>query len=156
MQDEKRAIRILLPTSLRHARPDPWELEVGVSDGGSSGGAAMLGLGRTDNERNHGCSISSGGLKTLDELLDLPDLNLFIGLLVSVHVHDGKNARSCAGAGQRGASREPREGHRQWRGKKNASERHATGEGSNVRSSRPRWRWDHSSWRGIGSLTSAS
>ena len=30
----------------------------------------------TNDQGNHGRSISSGGFKTLDELLDLPDLNL--------------------------------------------------------------------------------
>jgi hypothetical protein len=34
-------------------------------------------MGRlTDDEGNHGGSISSGGFEALDELLDLPDLNL--------------------------------------------------------------------------------
>ena len=32
---------------------------------------------RTDNEGNHGSAIASGGLEALDELLDLPDLNLY-------------------------------------------------------------------------------
>lgn len=31
---------------------------------------------RTDDERNHRGSISSGGLEALDQLLDLPDLDL--------------------------------------------------------------------------------
>ena len=30
----------------------------------------------TDNERNHGRSISPGGLEALNQLLDLPDLDL--------------------------------------------------------------------------------
>ena len=37
----------------------------------------------TDNERNHGCAISPGGLEALDELLDLPDFNLFKNVFVS-------------------------------------------------------------------------
>ncbi len=32
---------------------------------------------RTNNEGNHGSAIASGSLEALDELLDLPDLNLF-------------------------------------------------------------------------------
>lgn len=35
-----------------------------------------LGCIHTDNERNHACAIATSGLKTLDELLDLPDLDL--------------------------------------------------------------------------------
>lgn len=35
-----------------------------------------VGCGRTDNEGNHGGAVSSGGLETLDELLDLPYLDL--------------------------------------------------------------------------------
>lgn len=34
---------------------------------------------RTNNEGNHGSAIASGSLEALDELLDLPDLNLFPG-----------------------------------------------------------------------------
>jgi hypothetical protein len=50
-------------------------------------GGALSGVqvSRTDNERNHGGSISTGGFETLDQLLDLPDLNVLlrlIGLLV--------------------------------------------------------------------------
>jgi hypothetical protein len=33
-------------------------------------------VGLTNDERDHGGSISSGGFETLDQLLDLPDLNL--------------------------------------------------------------------------------
>ena len=35
----------------------------------------------TDNERNHGCAISTGSFKTLDELLDLPDLDVLLSLV---------------------------------------------------------------------------
>lgn len=35
-----------------------------------------LGCKRTNNERNHACAIATSGLKALDELLDLPDLDL--------------------------------------------------------------------------------
>ena len=34
--------------------------------------------GRTDDERNHACAIATGGFKTLDELLDLPYLNVLL------------------------------------------------------------------------------
>lgn len=36
----------------------------------------ILPMRLTDNQRNHGGSISPGGLKALDELLDLPYLDL--------------------------------------------------------------------------------
>jgi hypothetical protein len=52
------------------------------SVGGASAGEQAS---RTDDERNHGGSISTSGFKTLDQLLDLPDLNVLfslIGLLV--------------------------------------------------------------------------
>jgi hypothetical protein len=39
---------------------------------------------RTDNEGNHGSTIASGGLEALDELLDLPDLNLYCICISSI------------------------------------------------------------------------
>jgi len=36
---------------------------------------------RTDDERNHGGSISTSGFKTLDELLDLPYFDVLLGLV---------------------------------------------------------------------------
>jgi hypothetical protein len=35
----------------------------------------------TDNERNHGGSISPGSLKTFDQLLHLPDLDVLLRLV---------------------------------------------------------------------------
>lgn len=35
----------------------------------------------TDDKRDHRCSISSGSLKPLDELLDLPYLNVLLGFI---------------------------------------------------------------------------
>lgn len=43
----------------------------------------------TDNQRDHGRSISSGRLKTLDELLDLPDLDILLSSLLSTVRHLG-------------------------------------------------------------------
>lgn len=39
-----------------------------------------MGKKRTNDERNHGGSISAGGLESLDELPDLPDLNILLRL----------------------------------------------------------------------------
>ena len=44
------------------------------------GGAGHLVLGR-DDEGNHGGSIAAGGFQALDELLDLPDLDVLVGLV---------------------------------------------------------------------------
>lgn len=45
----------------------------------------------TNNERDHGGSVSAGGFKTLDQLLDLPHLNIRIVLCVGFILvrHDG-------------------------------------------------------------------
>lgn len=45
----------------------------------------------TDNEGNHGGSVSAGGFKTLDQLLDLPHLDVRIVLCVGFILirHDG-------------------------------------------------------------------
>lgn len=49
---------------------------------------------RTDDERNHGSSISAGRFKTLDQLLDLPDFDVLLGftglLLFGTHVGRGE------------------------------------------------------------------
>ena len=37
----------------------------------------MIETKRTDDERDHGGTVATGGLKTLDELLDLPYLDLW-------------------------------------------------------------------------------
>jgi hypothetical protein len=45
--------------------------------------------GRTDDERNHGSSVTTGLCQALDELLDLPHLNVLlglVGLLLFTHV----------------------------------------------------------------------
>lgn len=54
----------------------------------------------TNNEGNHGCSISAGGFKTLNKLLDLPHLNVRIVLCIWVR-HDGQ----CRGEDQCGVVR---------------------------------------------------
>lgn len=51
------------------------------------------GARRTDNERDHGGTISTGGFKTLDQLLDLPDLNVLLGftrLALLLGTHGGR------------------------------------------------------------------
>lgn len=53
---------------------------------------------RTDNERNHGGTISAGRFKTLDQLLNLPDLNVLLGftalsLLLGTHGGRGEGDR---------------------------------------------------------------
>ena len=35
----------------------------------------------TNNEGNHGCSIAASSLQALDQLLDLPDLDVLLGLV---------------------------------------------------------------------------
>jgi hypothetical protein len=45
--------------------------------------------GRTDDERNHGSSVTTGLCQALDELLDLPHFNVLlglVGLLLFTHV----------------------------------------------------------------------
>ena len=50
----------------------------------------------TNDERNHGRSISAGGLEALDQLLDLPDLNVLLGLVVLLLVaHVERGGASC-------------------------------------------------------------
>ena len=46
----------------------------------------------TNNERNHGGAIAAGGFKTLDQLLDLPDLDVLLGL-VGLLVLPGRHGR---------------------------------------------------------------
>ena len=59
---------------------------------------------RTDNERDHGGTISAGGFKTLDQLLDLPDLNILLGftglslLLLGTHGGRGQGDRGRNGS----------------------------------------------------------
>jgi hypothetical protein len=38
-------------------------------------------VARTDDEGNHGCAIATGGFEALDELLDLPDLNVLLRIV---------------------------------------------------------------------------
>jgi hypothetical protein len=70
-------IQILQPTSWRRVTPGPWALYT-VSR--SLFPRSTQGP-HTDNEGNHGCAISTGGFKTLDQLLDLPDLNVLLGVV---------------------------------------------------------------------------
>ena len=45
---------------------------------------------RTNNERNHGSSISTSGFKTLDQLLDLPDLDILLSFVRRRGAHLGE------------------------------------------------------------------
>ena len=59
-------------------RPGPWALcRVSRVFPASGQSGAWL---RTDDERNHAGAIPAGGFKTLDQLLDLPHLNVLLGL----------------------------------------------------------------------------
>ncbi len=54
---------------------------------------------RTNNQRDHGSSISSSRLQALDQLLHLPDLNVLLSLaggLRVTHVGGSSASRSCA------------------------------------------------------------
>lgn len=44
---------------------------------------------RTDDERNHGRSISSSGFEALDQLLHLPYLNVLLGVVGLDRAHIG-------------------------------------------------------------------
>ncbi len=43
----------------------------------------------TNDEGNHGGSISSGGFQAFDQLLHLPDFNVFLGLVCLGVTHVG-------------------------------------------------------------------
>lgn len=44
----------------------------------------IIGMQRTNDQRNHACAIATGGLEPLDELLDLPYLDLKEGASASM------------------------------------------------------------------------
>lgn len=93
MRVARQSIHILQPTSLPHARPDPWELlYCQICDRLSEK------IQRTDNQRNHGGSISSGRFKTPDELLDLPNLDVLLGLVRRWVGHDVEKGPSTTGS----------------------------------------------------------
>lgn len=43
----------------------------------------------TDNERNHGCAVTTRLFKALDQLLDLPYFNVLLGFVRLRVTHDG-------------------------------------------------------------------
>ncbi len=90
MQEIKQDAQILQPTFWQLARPGPWAL-YRVSRAAVCRHSQTLG-GRTNDEGNHACAIATGGLEALDQLLDLPDLNVLLSLvgllLLGRHVDD--------------------------------------------------------------------
>lgn len=60
------------------------------------GGARDLVL-RRDDEGNHGGSISAGSFQALNELLDLPDLDVLVGLGAGALLFGGHDGRLCWG-----------------------------------------------------------
>lgn len=93
---ERRTVRILQPTSLPLAKFDPSALHEKKVIGGTGFTGQSGARGRTDDERNHGSSISAGGFQALDELLHLPNLDVLLGiirlllLLLGAHVGRGE------------------------------------------------------------------
>jgi hypothetical protein len=80
-------LHILQPTSWRLWRFDPLALH----DRSVSGRPRSLRHdARTNDERNHGGSISSGRFESLDQFLDLPDLDVLLGLVRLRVTHDGR------------------------------------------------------------------
>lgn len=77
-------LRILQPTSLRRGKPDLWELDA----------VRNLSLSEcrrhTNNQRNHGGSVSSGCFEALDELLNLPYFDVLFRLVGLRCAHDGQ------------------------------------------------------------------
>jgi hypothetical protein len=82
-------IRILLPTSLLLEKPDPWELENGCQQLHKT----PIWAEHTNDEGNHRGSISSRCLEALDQLLDLPDFDVLLGLvgLGVTHIDGGRS-----------------------------------------------------------------
>jgi hypothetical protein len=99
-----RDLRVELQTLLggRDGREHGQTVDAGLDVGGGTklfgqhlGRARDLVLGRcacqwppcsqrgllTDDERDHGCAIAAGSFKTLDQLLDLPDLDVLLGVV---------------------------------------------------------------------------
>lgn len=74
---------------------------------------------RTDDEGNHGCAIATGSLKTLDELLDLPYLNLYGSENHKSAISFRIFAEKCRVPPRRGAGQSKHdnsEGHRRKKG----------------------------------------
>lgn len=57
---------------------------------------------RTDNQRNHGCPVSAGGLEALDQLLHLPYLDVLLRIVRLRRTHDGRRMGATAGEGTEG------------------------------------------------------
>ena len=80
------------------AARDTWSLGA-ITKSLATRHATLEGYGKhTDNQRNHRGSISSGGFKTLDELLDLPDFNILLRVVRSL-------SRAHVGRGDQGYTR---------------------------------------------------
>lgn len=61
---------------------------------GASRQGAAQGASRTDDEGDHGCAVTTSGLEPLDELLDLPYLDLETSVSLDAQ---HKNTRARAG-----------------------------------------------------------
>lgn len=72
----KRSIHILQPTSSQPVKLDPLGLHALVSTPPCKKVAEL-----TNNEGDHGSSISSSGFQALDELFHLPDFDILFGLV---------------------------------------------------------------------------
>ena len=72
----KRSIHILQPTSSQPVKLDPLGLHALVSTPPCKKVAEL-----TNNEGDHGSSISSSGFQALDELFHLPDFDILLGLV---------------------------------------------------------------------------
>jgi hypothetical protein len=76
-QDRRdQSIHILQPTSSQPGKLDPLGLQTLVSTAVCTHVAVL-----TNDEGDHGGSISSSGFQALDELFHLPDLDVLLGLV---------------------------------------------------------------------------
>lgn len=95
-------LHILQPTSLRREKPGPWALQTDrrVSFRGAQRRNCCHGGERTNNQRDHARAVAASGFEPLDELLDLPYLDLYVMLRVSTRGHGrwGESVGSKKGA----------------------------------------------------------
>lgn len=87
------SIRILPPTSLPREKSGPSALQFRVSGDDKRSSSKAL----TNNEGNHGRSISAGGFQALDQLLHLPDLNVLLRFVRLRRAHLGRGEGDPSG-----------------------------------------------------------